>query len=136
MGNAFVHCELAVDDVKAAQKFYKKLFNWKLTDTGPDMGNYILIDVGSRISGGGMTAKMMPNQPTAWLNYVEVDSVKKTMAKATKAGAKSLVPFQVVGDMGAIGVFMDPQGAALGVYEKAKPKKKKPARKPAKKSKR
>ncbi len=128
--NAFVHTELSVDDVGAAKKFYKKLFDWKLADMGPEMGNYTMVDVGKRASGGGMTAKMMPNQPTAWLPYVEVDSVKKTMAKAVKAGAKAVVPFQEIGEMGAIGVFVDPQGATLGVWELAK----KPAKK-AKKSK-
>jgi predicted enzyme related to lactoylglutathione lyase len=128
--NAFVHTELAVDDVGAAKKFYKKLFDWKLEDAGPEMGNYTMVDVGKRMSGGGMTAKMMPNQPTAWLPYVEVDSVKKTMAKAVKAGAKAIVPFQEIGGMGAIGVFIDPQGATLGVWELGK----KPAKK-AKKSK-
>jgi uncharacterized protein len=136
MGNAFVHSELSADDVGAAKKFYKKLFDWKLTDTGPAMGNYTLIDVGSKTSGGGIAAKMMPGQPTAWLPYVAVDSVKKTMAKAEKAGAKSLVAYQPIGDMGAIGIFVDPQGAALGVWEQAKPAKKaakKAAKKKAKK---
>jgi predicted enzyme related to lactoylglutathione lyase len=122
--NAFVHCELSADDVGAAKKFYKKLFDWKLSDMGPGMGNYTMIDVGKKMPGGGMTKKMMPGQQTAWLSYVAVKSVKKTMAKAEKAGAKAVVPFQEIGEMGAIGIFVDPQGAALGVWELAKPKKK------------
>jgi predicted enzyme related to lactoylglutathione lyase len=128
-GNPFVHFELAADDVGAAKKFYKKLFDWKLQDTGPEMGNYTLIDFGSKSSGGGMTAKMMPKQPTAWLSYVEVASVKKTMAKVEKAGGKVWVAYQEIPGMGAIGVFSDPQGAALGVWEKAKMAAKKPAKK-------
>jgi predicted enzyme related to lactoylglutathione lyase len=146
MGNAFVHSELSVDDVAAAKKFYKAIFNWKLQDLGPSMGNYVMIDVGSKTSGGGITPKMSPTQPTGWLSYVEVDSVKTTIAKAEKAGATVMVPFQEIGGMGAIGVFVDPQGAALGVWEKTKqapvkaaakkPAAKKPAaKKPAAKSK-
>ncbi len=131
-GNPFVHTELSADDVGAAKKFYKKLFDWDLSDAGPEMGNYTMIDVGRQMSGGGMTAKMMPKQPTAWLPYVEVDSVKKTMAKAVKAGATAMVPYQEIGGMGAIGVFVDPQGAALGVWELGKPAKK-PAKKKSKK---
>ena len=79
---------------------------------------------------------MMPEQPTAWLVYAEVDSVKKTMAKAEKAGAKVVVPFQAIGEMGAIGIFVDPTGASFGVWEKAKkkaPAKKKAAKKAKKK---
>ena len=129
MGNAFVHTELSVDDVAAAKKFYKALFDWKLNDLGPEMGNYVMIDLGSKTSGGGITGKMSPTQPTGWLSYVEVASVKATMAKAAKAGATVVVAYQQVGSMGALGVFIDPQGAALGVWEKGKPAAKQPAAK-------
>jgi predicted enzyme related to lactoylglutathione lyase len=129
MGNPFVHMELSTGDVDAAKKFYKKVFDWKLDQLGPEMGNYTMIDTGSRTVGGGLTAKMMPEQPTAWLVYAEVDSVKKTMAKAEKAGAKVVVPYQPIGEMGAIGIFVDPTGAGFGVWEKAK--KKAPAKKKA-----
>jgi len=132
-GNAFVHCELSADDLGAAKKFYKKLFDWKLSDMGPEMGNYTLIDVGKKSSGGGMAKKMMPGQPTAWLSYVQLASVKKTMAKAEKAGAKAVVPFQEIGGMGAIGIFVDPQGAALGVWERTETVKKKGKKKKHKK---
>lgn len=137
MGNAFVHTELSVDDVAAAKTFYKALFDWKLDDLGPAMGNYTMIDVGSKTSGGGITPKMSPTQPTGWLSYVEVDSVKATMAKAEANGATVVVPYQEIGGMGAIGVFVDPQGAPLGLWEKTKaaPKravaKKAVAKKPA-----
>jgi predicted enzyme related to lactoylglutathione lyase len=132
MGNPFVHMELSTGDVAVAKKFYKKVFDWKLNELGPEMGNYTLINTGSRTVGGGLQAKMMPDQPTAWLVYAEVDSVKKTMAKAEKAGAKVVVPFQEIGGMGAIGVFVDPTGAGFGVWEKAK--KKPAAKKAAKKA--
>ncbi len=131
MGNPFVHMELSTGDVGAAKKFYKKLFDWKLDTLGPEMGNYTLINTGSKTSGGGIAAKMMPEQPTAWLVYAEVKSVKKTMAKAEKAGGKPVLPYQEIGDMGAIGVFLDPTGAAFGVWEKSK---KAPAKKSAKKA--
>jgi predicted enzyme related to lactoylglutathione lyase len=134
MGNPFVHMELSTGDLAAAKKFYKKVFDWKLNDLGPEMGNYSLINTGSRNVGGGMAATSMPGQPTAWLVYAEVASVKKTIAKAEKAGAKTVVPFQEIGEMGAIGIFIDPTGASFGVWEKAKKKAaKKGAKKAAKK---
>jgi hypothetical protein len=135
MGNAFTHTELSVDDVAAAKKFYQAIFDWKLNEMGPAMGNYTLIDMGSKTSGGGITAKMMPGQPTAWLPYVEVASVKETMAKAEKLGAKAMVPYQEIGEMGAIGIFIDPQGAGIGLWERKAPPKKAAAKKaPAKKA--
>ena len=135
MGNPFVHMELSTGDVAAAKKFYKKVFDWKLNTLGAEMGHYTLIDTGTKGgAGGGIAGKMMPEQPTAWMVYAEVDSVKKTVAKAEKAGAKVVLPFQEIGDMGAIGIFIDPTGAGFGVWEKAKPKKK-AAKKTSKKKK-
>jgi predicted enzyme related to lactoylglutathione lyase len=131
MANPFAHIELATDDVGAAKKFYKSLFGWKLKDL-PAMG-YTMIDVGTG-TGGGMMKKQMPEQPTMWLPYVLVNSVKKTVDKAKKAGARAMVEYQSIGDMGAIGVLMDPAGAAFGVWEQGKPAPKR-ARKAAKKKK-
>ena len=121
--NFFAHLELSTDDVAAARKFYKEIFAWKFQQLGPDMGNYVMIDVGQKGQGGGLTPKMMPNQPTGWLPYVEVADVKKTVAKAEKAGAKIILPYQEIGDMGAVGVFVDPTGGTIGVWAKAAPKK-------------
>lgn len=135
MGNPFVHIELSTDDVAGAKKFYKKLFAWKLKDMKSPGMPYTMVDFGSKISGGGITGKQMANQPTAWLPYVLVASVKKTLAKVEPAGGKVIVPFMPIGEMGAIGVFFDPAGGALGVWEKSKKvAKKAPKKKAAKKA--
>lgn len=131
MGNPFVHLDLAADDIGAAKKFYKRVFDWKFKDM-PDM-NWTGIDVGKGV-GGGIGVKQMPNQPTSWTAYVDVADVKKTMKKAAAAGATVVVPYMPIGDMGAIGVFVDPQGATLGVWQavkKAAPRKKPAAKKKA-----
>lgn len=125
MANPFVHIELNASDLGKAKKFYKSVFDWKLTDS-KEM-QYTMIDVGKG-TGGGMWSN--PQAGPGWVAYVEVDSVKKTIAKAKKAGAQIFVEYQPIGEMGAIGVFADPNGAALGVWETAK----KPAKKTTKKS--
>jgi predicted enzyme related to lactoylglutathione lyase len=126
MANPFVHVELNTDDVSQAKKFYKSVFQWKLADQkmGPGMA-YTMIDVGKGTP-GGMQKKPMAGAPTAWLPYVQVDSVKKSIAKASKAGAQIMVDYMEIPGTGAIGIFVDPAGAALGLWE--------PKRKPAKKS--
>jgi predicted enzyme related to lactoylglutathione lyase len=143
MPNPFAHIELTTADLQAAQKFYSKVFAWKLKDM-PGM-NYTMIDVGGG-TGGGMQAKPMPEAPTAWLPYVQVDDVQVTVAKALKAGGTAVLPFQEIGEMGAIGIFSDPTGAMIGVWapkeappaptaEKKAPAKKAAAKKaPAKKA--
>lgn len=141
MGNPFVHIELSAPDIAAAKKFYKSLFDWKLSDVpmGPGM-TYTMLDVGDKRTGGGMMATHSPQQPTAWLPYVEVTDVVKSLAKAKAAGAQVMVERTPIGEnMGAFGVIVDPQGAALGLWEAAKKAaptkraaaKKKPAKKAA-----
>src|ERR1043166_4140002 len=114
MANPFVHIELNTDDVGRAKKFYKSVFQWKLSDMKMPGMTYTMVDVGKGV-GGGMQKKPMPDAPTAWLPYVEVDDVKKTVAKAQKAGAQVMVDYMEIPGTGAIGIFVDPNGAALGV---------------------
>jgi predicted enzyme related to lactoylglutathione lyase len=122
MGNPFIHIELSTDDVGAAKKFYKSVFDWKLSDV-PQM-DYTMLDVGKGV-GGGMTKTKMPMQPTAWLPYVQVTDVKKAIEKAKAAGANVLVEYLEIGtNMGAIGVFQDPAGGHCGVWAVGKPAKK------------
>jgi hypothetical protein len=133
MGNAFVHIDLTTTDRKAAQEFYGKVFDWKFRDM-PQM-EWTGIDVGKGV-GGGISKQQMPQQPIAWTAYVDVADVKKSLAKASAAGATVVQDYMEVpganGPMGALGVFIDPQGAAVGVWQQfAQPK---PARKPAKKA--
>lgn len=136
MGNDFVHCELTTPDTAKATEFYSALFNWKIQPY-PGM-DYLGVNTGAKNSGGGIQKPPMPGAPTAWMPYVEVKDVKASLEKATSLGANVVVPFTPVGDAGAIGVFIDPTGASLGVWEAApKPAPKKAARKakPAKKAK-
>jgi predicted enzyme related to lactoylglutathione lyase len=123
MTNRFVHLELNTDDVGKAAGFYKKLFKWKMT---PMKGMpYTMIDTGSKESGAGLQKKPMPEVPTMWLPYVEVDSVKKTVAKAQRLGATIHLEFMPIPGQGAMGIFSDPTGASIGVWEAEK----KPAKK-------
>lgn len=117
MGNPFVHLDLAADDVEGAKQFYGKIFDWKFQDF-PEM-KWTGIGVGKGV-GGGMGPKNMPGQPTAWTAYVEVADVSSTMAKARDAGATVYVERQEIPGMGVLGVFADPQGAVIGVWEPVK----------------
>jgi uncharacterized protein len=130
MGNPFCHIELATGDADKASTFYKKLFTWKLAKMPMGGSTYTVIDMGMKDAGGGIMGKMMPEQPTAWMPYVLVDSVKKAVAKAAKLGAQVIVPYQDIPGHGACGIFTDPTGATIGVYEAIK---KAPAKKAAKK---
>ena len=82
MANQFAHIELTTSDLGKAKKFYKKLFDWKLTDMPMDHGAVYTMIAPGKGAGGGMQAKPMPEAPVTWLPYVEVDSVPRSLAKA------------------------------------------------------
>jgi hypothetical protein len=50
--------------------------------------------------------RIMPN-PFAHVELVMVDDVKRTVAKARKLGATVQIDYMDIGEMGAIGVFVD-----------------------------
>jgi len=132
MGNPFVHIDLSCDDPAAAKKFYASVFDWSFEDfPGMDWSG---VRVGEG-TGGGIGGKQGEGA-TAWTAYVGVDDVRATMARAHKAGATILVEYMEIPGMGALGVFVDPQGATLGVWQNVAPpppaaKKTAPAKKPA-----
>jgi uncharacterized protein len=126
MANPFVHIELNTDDAAGAKKFYQKLFDWEWSAAKMPGGTYHMIKTSPKGAGGGVQKKPMPDAGTAWLPYVEVDDVKRAIAKARKLGAQIVVDYQDIGSMGSIGIFVDPTGATLGVWAPA------PRKQPAK----
>jgi len=133
--SAFVHMELSTTDPEAAKRFYKELFGWKLTDQKMADGSvYTMLDTRSGPPGGGIMKTMAPEQPTAWMGYVGVKSAKKAMEKARSLGATPIIEYKEIPSYGAFGIFIDPTGATLAVWEPFAPAaqsapKKKAARK-------
>ena len=121
MANPFVHVELATSDVDKAKSFYRSLFDWQLSDV--DMGGgmaYTMINVGEG-TGGGIMKQMIPNAPSAWLAYVQVDDIRAATDKAKSLGAVIMRDVMEVMDAGSLSIIRDPTGAMLGLWQ---PKKK------------
>lgn len=109
--------ELATTDGDAAFEFYASLFGWeKLAehDMGP-MGMYLIFGRNGRQRGG--IYKKMDDQPgPAWLGYVRVKDVEKTVKKVKSAGGTLINgPMDVPGG-DRIAQFLDPQGAMFAVH--------------------
>ena len=82
MANPFVHVELGTTDIDKAKSFYRSMFDWRLDDVEMGEGmTYTLIHVGEG-TGGGMMKQMMPNAPSAWMAYVQVDDIRAATDKA------------------------------------------------------
>lgn len=119
MANPFVHIELMANDIGKAKAFYGQLFDWKLEDM--DMGSmtYTMIKVGDG-TGGGMMQNPMPDAPSMWLSYVDVDDLEGATAKAKKLGATVMKDVTEVPNMGSFSIITDPTGAMLGLWESKK----------------
>lgn len=133
MTNKCEHIELSTTHPDRARDFYAKLFGWKIqaAPNPDDTGAYLMFQTDN--GGGGITAKMSPEQPTAWMPYISVESVADTLAAAVQLGADAVMGHTPIGDMGAIAVLRDPTGATIGLWEMtAKPAPKAAAKKPAK----
>jgi predicted enzyme related to lactoylglutathione lyase len=114
MPNHLCHFEFLCKNPGKLKAFYSRVFEWTFRASG--MEGYTLIDAGQQ-PGGGMIEKSA-EAPASSLNvYFLVDSVDATLARAQRAGGKILVPKTPIGDVGAFGLFSDPEGIVVGIYE-------------------
>ena len=119
MANPFVHVELMSTDVGKTKNFYGKLFDWDLEDMPmPDM-TYTMIQVGEG-TGGGILKNPMPNAPSSWVPYVNVDDLAASTAKAKSLGATVHKENVEVMGHGSFSIISDPTGAMLGLWHQKK----------------
>jgi predicted enzyme related to lactoylglutathione lyase len=118
MSNHLCHFEFMVSDSGKAKEFYGKVFDWSFK-TDESMGGYTMIDAGKE-PGGGMMNKPDTAPHYALSVYFWVDSIDETMAKVTEAGGQVIVQKMEIPGMGWWGLFADPDGIPVGIYEAKK----------------
>ena len=74
---------------------------------------------GKLIAGLGAQSREMMDQgvPPAWNTYINVDDIEATTTKAKAAGAQVLVEPMQIGVTGTMSYVMDPNGAAIGMWQ-------------------
>ena len=118
--NTFCWNELLTHDEAKSLAFYTAIagFADKPMDMGP-MGTYHVLATNGKDRAGMMKAPM-PDAPALWVPYVHVADADATIARATKLGAKTIVPPNDVPNVGRIAVFIDPQGVPMGLLQPPK----------------
>jgi len=108
--------DLQTSDVDSGVQFYRGLFGWDRQDLGPEFGGYgFFLKQGKMVAGVG--PKMNAGAPTAWSTYVSVSDADTTTSKVKASGGTVAVePMDVMG-AGRMGVFVDPTGAAFGIWQ-------------------
>jgi predicted enzyme related to lactoylglutathione lyase len=107
--------EIIGTDPAALHKFYKDVFDWKLSDPAVEMGNYSMVDNEGRGIGGGIGGAMDGNNRTTL--YIEVESVQSALDKAASNGAEVVMPTMKVMEGVTIAMFKDPGGNVVGLLE-------------------
>ena len=111
-----MHAELNTNNLPKAKAFYGELFAWKLEDMPTENGNYTMINVGEG-TGGGMMTNPVPDAPSAWLPYVQVDDVLWLMTDLITLGATVMKDVTDVKDMGSFSILVDPTGATIALWQ-------------------
>jgi predicted enzyme related to lactoylglutathione lyase len=107
------------DDPEGGRAFYAGLFGWEWeVDPDPAFGGYsIALLRGKRVV--GLSSKMDPSQPTAWVTYLAVDDADAFASAVPGAGGTVVGPPMDIADQGRMALATDPAGAFFGVWQQA-----------------
>jgi predicted enzyme related to lactoylglutathione lyase len=113
MGSPIVHFELIGKDAAVLKEFYAQLFDWKIGDLMPDMGNYGLIDGESSGLAGGI-GQSDDGKPRVSV-YTQVPDLQATLDKAVALGGAVVMPPTEIPGVTTLALFTDPAGNVFGL---------------------
>lgn len=125
--NRVVHFEIPANDIKRADDFYEKVFDWKINkDAMPGSQmiyhlaytshvdqDYMPIEPGS-INGALMEKDDMVKAPVL---TIDVPDIKVYMKMVEDNGGKMLMPVQTVMNMGLYARFKDTEGNVMALWQ-------------------
>ena len=119
----FCWTEIITDNMETCKSFYTNVFGWELNQseaTGEDFEYLEYNNPGSYPMGGifKMTPEMCGGEevpPPHFMNYIAVDNVDETAAKAFELGGKIVTPPADIPNVGRFAMIQDPTGAAFAV---------------------
>jgi uncharacterized protein len=115
---ALCWADLNTRDPETATKFYGDWLGWTF-ETGKDGYRHIINGTDKNDMVGGIPPRMHapPGTPSHWMAYFHVADCKASAAKAAQLGASTIMPADVMPDVGTIAVLADPQGAVFALYQ-------------------
>jgi len=115
---AWIWNELYSEDPDRSVAFYKAIGGFdvetiKMGGGGPGPDRYEILKSDGKGRAGIMK---MPGMPPHWMPYVKVANTDATVDRAKKLGA-DVKNVETVPGIGRLAVFLDPQGAPLGILQ-------------------
>lgn len=108
--------QLNTTDPEVAIRFYQGLFGWRVEPVGTGAQPYWGLYNGDALNGGMMPLPPGGGSRSHWLVYFTVTSLDDAAERIAELGGRVLVPALVI-ESGRILVAVDPQGAALALFE-------------------
>jgi predicted enzyme related to lactoylglutathione lyase len=113
-GPAIVHIEFKSSDFARTSAFYAKLFDWQTESNASN--SYMKFDSSDGPSGGWVRADLV--QSPGPVAYLVVDDLAAKMDEVEAAGGRVLVRTMPFAGGGEIGLFADPDGNVLGLWQR------------------
>ena len=109
--------DIRAANIKRAQKFYGKLFQWKFEQM-PGI-DYWRISLGGNnaLNKGGLGQRQ--RKKSGYLNFILVPSVARFVTKVKKLGGKVVTPRTVVRGHGVFAVCRDTEDNVFALWETA-----------------
>jgi len=114
MPNTICHVEISTTDLKKAEGFYGKLFDWKLKPW--DSPDYLMFETGKE-PGGGLAQVDQVKPGEGVMIYVLVDDVDQALARAEELGGKTVKEKTEIPNVGWFGLLSDLDGNIIGVFK-------------------
>lgn len=120
MGHPVVHFQIGAKNDTAAAEFYGKLFGWTATPvTGMP---YQMIQTNDKAGIQGGIARAASDAEAVITFYVEVPDVSLALEQAVALGATVMQPAVQVMPTLTLGMFVDPEGRAIGLSHDTTPR--------------
>lgn len=104
-------------DREAARAFYSELLGWSWEVTGEEFGNYANASAGGAMVAGEMGVQPGAPEMSMWSIYLKTDDIQQATKNIGEAGGQVLVEPMQVGQLGWMGFYTDPTGAAFGLWQ-------------------
>jgi predicted enzyme related to lactoylglutathione lyase len=118
MSNPVVHWQILTSEPDQAADFYKKLFEWKLSQANALGYRELLCGSDAGIDGGVWPAP--PGVKSFVQLFVEVPDIEACIAKATGLGAQVIIPLSVLPEGDSMAVLLDPVGISFAIRQPRK----------------
>ena len=113
----YTHIEIPADDPARAQRFYEGVFGWTFREMEGYPDYYLYTTAAGENGVGGAIGKRDVSAPHEIRNYIDVDSVDESAARAVELGGRIVEAKAEVPGQGWYAVVEDSEGNQFAIWQ-------------------